>query len=74
MVKSIFEEMGGVYMQQGDYFVLPVERETRSIGVWRQRHLRYLKQHRKIPYTNLLASTKLNAILRILTGRKQSIQ
>lgn len=30
------------------------------IGIWGQRHLRYLKQHRKVLYTNLLTSGKLN--------------
>ena len=51
---------------QGDYylpdFVLPAE-ENRSVGVWGQRHLRYLKQHRKVLYTNLLTSGKLNSYL-----------
>ena len=66
MVKTIFEQMGGTYEQQGDYLIpcltLPTE-EEKSIGIWGQRHLRYLKTHRKITYTNLLTSGKLNSYL-----------
>ena len=66
MVKTIFEQMGGTYEQQGDYLIpcltLPTE-EEKSIGVWGQRHLRYLKTHRKITYINLLTSGKLNSYL-----------
>ena len=67
MAKTIFEEMGGTYVQQGDYNLprlsLSAEKENRPIGVWGQRHLRYLKQHRKVIYTNLLTSGKLNSYL-----------
>ena len=65
MAKSIFEKLGGEYEQQGDYLIprltVPAE-EDRSIGVW-GRHLDYLKQYRKVTYTNLLTSGKLNAYL-----------
>ena len=67
MAKTIFEEMGGAYVRQGDYDLpclsLPAEKENRPIGVWGQRNLRYLKQHRKVFYTNLLTSGKLNSYL-----------
>lgn len=67
MAKTIFEEMGGAYVRQGDYNLpclsLPAEKENKPIGVWGQRHLRYLKQHRKVLYTNLLTSGKLNSYL-----------
>lgn len=67
MAKTIFEEMGGAYMRQGDYLLpclsLPAEKENKPIGVWGQRHLRYLKQHRRVLYTNLLTSGKLNSYL-----------
>ena len=67
MTKTIFEEMGGTYVRQGDYNLpclsLPTEKENRLIGVWGQRHLRYLKQHRKVLYTNLLTSGKLDSYL-----------
>lgn len=67
MAKTIFEEMGGAYVRQEDYFLpclsLPAEKENKPVGVWGQRHLRYLKQHRKVLYTNLLTSGKLNSYL-----------
>ena len=51
---------------QGDYYIpclkLP-EEEQQSIGVWGQRHLRYIKQNRKVLYLNLLTSGKLNGYL-----------
>ncbi len=66
MAKSFFEETGGRYEKQGDYFIpcltLPTEKET-IIGVWGQRHLRYLKEYRKVTYTNLLTSGRLNSYL-----------
>ena len=62
MEKSLFEQNGGTYRQVGDYLLpnitLP-EEESEPIGIWGQRHLRYLKQHRKILYANLLTSGKL---------------
>ncbi|WP_122641502.1 TnpV protein [Luxibacter massiliensis] len=67
MAKTIFEEMGGTYVRQGDYDLpclsLPTEKENKPIGVWGQRHLHYLKQHRRVLYTNLLTSGKLNSYL-----------
>lgn len=67
MAKTIFEEMGGAYVRRGDYFLpclsLPAEKGNRPIGVWGQRHLRYLRQHRKVLYTNLLTSGKLDSYL-----------
>lgn len=65
MKKSLFEQMGGTYTQQGDY-VLPnliLLAENQPIGIWGQWHARYLKQHHKILYYNLLTSGKLNAHL-----------
>ena len=54
------------YTQQGDYLLpdlkLP-EQPKVEIGVWGKRHLRYIEQHHKIRYTNLLTSCKLTAYL-----------
>ena len=62
-MKSIFEQSGGAYTMQGDYrlpnLTVPAEDE-RPIGVWGQRRLRYLKQHHKVLYYNLLTSGKLH--------------
>jgi hypothetical protein len=63
MAKTIFEQTGGTYTMQGDYrspdLTIQPE-EERPIGVWAQRRLRYLKQHHKILYCNLLTSGKLH--------------
>ena len=65
-MKSLFEKSGGTYTLQGDYrlpnLTLPAE-EERHIGVWGQRRLRYLKQHHKVLYYNLLTSGKLHSHL-----------
>ena len=67
MANTIFEEMGGTYARQGDYNLpclsLPAEKENRPIGVWGQRHLRYIRQYKRILYTTLLTSGKLNSYL-----------
>lgn len=63
MSKTIFEEMSGRYERQGDYLIpcltLPAE-EEQPIGLWGQRHLRYLKEYRKVTYINFLTSGQLN--------------
>ena len=67
MEKVIYDEKNGLWYElQGDYYIpcltLP-EEEQQPIGVWGQRHLRYIKQHRKVLYLNLLTSGKLNGYL-----------
>ena len=76
MAKTIFEQMGGTYTMRGDYclpnLTLPPE-EERPIGVWGQRRLRYLKQHHKILYYNLLASGKLRSHLADVDEEAQTL-
>ena len=66
MTKTIFEEMGGRYERQGDYILpcltVPPE-EEKPIGIFGQRHLRYLREYRKVTYTNLLTNGRLNTYL-----------
>ena len=67
MDKYIYDEKNGLWYElQGDYYLpclkLPEEVEV-HIGVWGQHHRRYLKEHRKIAYTRLLTSGKLNRYL-----------
>ena len=66
MEKSLFEQMGGTYSKVGDYslpnLLLPQE-ETKPIGLWGQRHARYLKRSHKVLYMNLLTSGRLNNYL-----------
>ena len=67
MEKYKFDENNGLWYElQGDYYLpclkLP-EKEQPHIGIWGQRHLRYLKKHHRVCYANLLTSGKLNAYL-----------
>ena len=67
MEKHIYNEQTGIsYTLCGDYYLphlaLPDE-EEQPIGLWGQRHLRYIKQYRKVLYVNLLTSGKLNGYL-----------
>ena len=87
MAKSLFEQLGGTYRKESDYLVpcltVPAEKEQ-PIGTWGQRHLDYLKQHRRVTYTNLLTSGRLNTYLadierqaqerfeRLIEGMKQA--
>ena len=63
MEKHIYNEQTGIsYTLHGDYYLPDLalsDEEEQSIGLWGQRHLRYIKQHRKVLYLNLLTSGKL---------------
>ena len=67
MKKHIYYEKTGIsYTLQGDYYLPDIAlstEEQQPIGVWGQRHLRHIKQHRKVLYLNLLTSGKLNEYL-----------
>ena len=75
-MKSIFEQLGGIYHEENGYLIpdlrLPDE-EERTIGIWGQRHLDYLKQYRKVTYTNFLTSGRLNAYLADIDRQAQGI-
>lgn len=63
MDKYIYNNSNGLsYELQGDYYipclVLPAEKEERHIGVWGHRHLRYIREHKKVFYTDLVISGK----------------
>ena len=67
MDKYIYDENNGLWYElQCEYYLpclsLPPE-EEKPIGIWGQRHKRYLKEHRKATYTTLLTSGKLNTYL-----------
>ena len=68
MEKYITDERTGLkYELIGDYYLIAgddePEQEQEPIGIWGQRHLRYLKEHRRVRYANLLTSGKMNAYL-----------
>ena len=66
MEKVIYDEKNGLWYElQGDYYIpcLKLQEEEQPIGIWGQRHLRYIKKNRKVLYFNLLTSGKLNGYL-----------
>ena len=78
MEKYIYNEKNGLWYElQGDYYIpcleLPVEKEERYIGVWGQRHLRYIRQHKKVFYTNLVTSGKLQSHLAYIEEQAQEL-
>ena len=77
MDKYIYNEKNGLWYEvQGNYYLpclkLPEERPA-YIGIWGQRHLRYLKQHRKGLYSELLISGKLNDYLADLNEQAEEL-
>lgn len=77
MTDTLFEQLGGTYTQTGDYLLpdlsLPAEKEPGNIGVWALRHKRYLKQHHKVLYYNLLTSGKLDSHLADIEEQAQQL-
>lgn len=76
MEKYITDERTGLkYELVGDYYFIAgdEEPEERLIGIWGQRHLRYLKQHRKAVYSELLTSGKLNDYLADLNEQAEDM-
>ena len=77
MEKYIYNEQNGLWYElQGDYYLpclkLPEEPEV-HIGIWGQRHRRYLKSHRRALYTSLLTSGKLNDYLTDLNEQAEAM-
>ena len=77
MDKCIYNEKNGLWYElQGDYYLpclkLPEEPEV-HIGIWGQRHRRYLKSHRRALYTSLLTSGKLNDYLTDLNEQAEAM-
>ena len=78
MEKYITDERTGVkYELVGDYYIIAgdnePEEEQKPIGIWGQRHLRYLKNYRKVLYTNLLTSGKLNIYLADIDNQAEEV-
>ena len=67
MDKYIYDDKNGLWYElQGDYYIpcliLQAEKEQ-PIGLWGQRHLRYLKEYRRATYITLFTSGRLNNYL-----------
>ena len=77
MTDTLFEQLGGNFTQTGDYLLpdlsLPAEKETGNMGVWALRHKRYIKQHHKVLYYNLLTSGKLDSYLADIEEQAQQL-
>ena len=78
MEQYIYNEQNGLlYELRGDYYIpcleLPAEKEERSIGVWGQRHLRYIREHKKALYTSLLTNGKLQSYLADVEEQAQEL-
>ena len=77
MKKHITDEKTGIsYTLHGDYYLpdleLPAE-EERPVGIWGQRHLRYIREHRKSFYTGLFLDGKLNSYLADLNEQAEDM-
>ena len=74
MTISLFEQLCGTYHEENGYLIpdlrLP-DKDEQPIGIWGQRHLDYLKQYRRVTYTNLLTSGRLNAYLADINRQAQ---
>ena len=76
MEKYITDERTGLkYELVGDYYLIDGddEPEERPIGIWGQRHARYLKEHHKVVYYDLLTSGKLNSYLADLNEQAEEM-
>ena len=77
MEKYIYDEKNGLWYElQGDYYIPCLKlsyEEQKPIGIWGQRHLRYLRRHRKVLYTELLTSGKLNGYLADLNEQAEAM-
>ena len=75
MHNTIYEKSGGSYTQVGDYLLpdlLPGNEEI-AVGIWGRRHARWLRQNRRITYTNLLTSGKLLGYLADIDRQAQEM-
>ena len=78
MEQYIYNEQNGLWYElRGDYYIpcleLSAEKEERSIGVWGQRHLRYIREHKKALYTSLLTNGKLQSYLADVEEQAQEL-
>ena len=78
MEQYIYNEQNGLWYElRGDYYIpcleLPAQKEERHIGIWGQRHLRYIREHKKALYTSLLTSGKLQSYLADVEEQAQAL-
>ena len=78
MEQYIYNEQNGLWYElRGDYYIpcleLPAEKEERHIGVWGQRHLRYIRERKNSLYTSLLTNGKLQSYLADVEEQAQEL-
>lgn len=78
MEQYIYNEQNGLWYElRGDYYIpclkLPAQKEERHIGIWGQRYLRYIREHKKVFYTNLVISGKLHSYLADVEEQAQGL-
>ena len=78
MEQYVYNEQNGLWYElRGNYYIpcleLPAEKEERSIGVWGQRHLRYIREYKKALYTSLLTSGRLHSYLADVEEQAQEL-
>ena len=78
MEQYIYNEQNGLWYElRGDYYIpclkLPAQKEERHIGIWGQRHLRYIREHKKALYTSLLTNGKLQSYLADVEEQAQEL-
>lgn len=75
MHNTIYEQSGGIYTQVGDYLLpdLLPGNEEHTVGIWGRRHARWLRQNRRVTYTNLLTTGKLLGYLADIDRQAQEM-
>ena len=75
-MESLFEQLGGTYTRQGDYYLpdvcLPPE-EERPIGIYGQRRRTFLREHHRVLYYNLLTAGVLDGHLADIEEQAQEL-
>ena len=78
MEQTIHNEKNGIdYTLCGDFYLpnlLPPQTEEKEIGIWGLRHLKYIRQYKKVRYINLLTTGKLNTYLAEINERAQNVK
>lgn len=72
----VYDESNGLWYElQGDYYIpcLTIPENEQPIGIWGQRHLRYIREHKKVFYTSLLLGGTLNSYLAEIDVRASNI-
>lgn len=75
-MNTLFEKQGGEYEMQGDYrlpCIALLQDTTDNIGIWGERHRRYLKANHRVRYYNLLTAGKLNTHLADVNQRAEKM-